>query len=135
MMYFECGDKDGSISIDDLKNYLFSTFEKLGLKKRVLAIPPDFTRFHSFAGKLTEISWSYYQDALTDILPALGTHSPMTSKQIQTMFGKTPTHLFRAHNWRCDLVTLGEVPSDYIKEVSEGKLNYSWPAQVNKLLV
>ncbi|MDP3682528.1 MAG: D-mannonate epimerase, partial [Ignavibacteria bacterium] len=48
--------------------------------------------------------------------------------------GNTPEHLFRVHNWREDLVTLGTVPSEFINEVSEGKLNYSWPAQVNKLL-
>src|SRR5664279_2853978 len=36
---------------------------------------------------------------------------------------------------RDSLYTLGEVPSEFMKEVSEGKLNYSWPAQVNKLLV
>jgi nickel-dependent lactate racemase len=135
MMYFEYSDKNRSISNDDLKHYLFSTFEKLGLKKKILAIPPDFTRFHSFAGKITEIAWSYYEGKLTDILPALGTHSPMTPRQIETMFGKTPMNLFRSHNWRNDLETLGVVPADFIKEVSEGKLNYSWPAQVNKLLV
>lgn len=135
MLYFEWGDKNGSISNDDLKNYIFSTFEKLGVKNRILTIPPDFTRFHSFAGKITELSWMYYKDSLKDILPALGTHSPMTSDQIQTMFGTTPEHLFRVHNWRSDLTTLGKVPSEYVKEVSEGKLNYSWPAQVNKMLV
>jgi nickel-dependent lactate racemase len=51
------------------------------------------------------------------------------------MFGNTPSGLFRVHNWRSDLLTLGTVPSEYIQEVSEGKLNYSWPAQVNKILV
>jgi nickel-dependent lactate racemase len=135
MLYFEWGNKNGSISQDTLKRYLFRVFGKLGSKKRVLAIPPDFTRFHSSAGPITELSWEYYNDALTDILPALGTHSPMTSHQIRRMFGETPEKLFRVHNWRRDLVTLGEVPSEFIEKVSEGKLNYSWPAQVNKLLV
>jgi nickel-dependent lactate racemase len=135
MLYFERGNKSGSISNDDLKQYIFSTFEKLGIKNRVLAIPPDITRFHSFAGKITELSWMYYQDAMKDILPALGTHSSMNSQQIRTMFGRTPEHLFRVHNWRNDLVTLGEVPPDFVREVSEGKLNYAWPAQVNKMLV
>ncbi len=135
MLYFECGDKNGSISNDNLKKYLFKTFEKLGLKNKVLAIPPDFTRYHSYAGKITELSWMYYTDALKDILPALGTHSPMTSSQIKTMFGSTPESLFRVHKWRSDLFTLGEVPSGFIREVSEGKLDFSWPAQVNKMLV
>ncbi len=135
MLYFEWGNKDGAISNENLKKFLYSTLDDLGIKRKVLAIPPDFTRYHSFAGKITELSWTYYSDALKDILPALGTHSPMTSDQIRTMFGKTPADLFRSHNWRSDLYTLGEVPSEYIHEVSEGKLNYSWPAQVNKILV
>jgi len=68
------------------------------------------------------------------VLPALGTHKAMTDHEIATMFGKTPRHLFRVHDWRNDIVTLGEVPGEFMLEVSEGKLDYPWPAQVNKLL-
>ena len=135
MIYFEKGSPEGFITLDELQHSLTSTFEKLGFKKKVLAIPPDYTRFHSFAGKITELAWEHFGKKLTDILPALGTHSPMTSEQIQSMFGDVPENLFRIHNWRNDLATLGEVPSNYIKEVSEDKLDYSWPAQVNKLLI
>jgi nickel-dependent lactate racemase len=135
MLYFEWSDKDGALSQADLKKFLYKAFDHLGKKKKVLAIPPDFTRFHSFAGKITEHAWEYYAESMQDILPALGTHSPMTETQIRSMFGNTPSDLFRVHNWRSDLLTLGTVPSEYIQEVSEGKLNYSWPAQVNKMLV
>ena len=51
------------------------------------------------------------------------------------MYGKTPRSLFRVHNWRSDLTTLGMVPSDFVKKVSEKRVDYEWPAQVNKLLV
>ena len=101
----------------------------------MLAIPPDFTRFHSHAGILTRLAWEYYRERLTDILPALGTHSPMRENDIRTMFGETPLNLFRIHDWRNDVVTLGEVPAEFIQQQSEGKLDYSWKAQVNKLLV
>jgi nickel-dependent lactate racemase len=50
------------------------------------------------------------------------------------MFGKMPHELFHIHNWRTDAETLGEVPATFIHEQSEGKLNYSWPAQVNRLI-
>jgi nickel-dependent lactate racemase len=135
MLYFEWIDKDGALSQADLKKFLYKAFDHLGKKKKVLAIPPDFTRFHSFAGKITKHAWEYYAESMQDILPALGTHSPMTETQIRSMFGNTPSDLFRVHNWRSDLLTLGTVPSEYIQKVSEGKLNYSWPAQVNKMLV
>jgi len=134
MILFAKGSEHTSFSNDEIKEALFSALDKLGKRKKVLAIPPDFTRFHSQAGILTELTWQYYQDDLIDILPALGTHSAMTSPEIKKMYGNTPEHLFRVHNWREDLVTLGTVPSEFILDVSEGKLNYSWPAQVNKLL-
>jgi nickel-dependent lactate racemase len=59
----------------------------------------------------------------------------MTGGEIHTMFGATPPGLFRTHDWRTDLATLGEVPAEFIREQSEGKLDFSWPAQVNKWLV
>ena len=134
MIYFKRGSINDSISLHELKEALFTTFEKLGGNK-VLAIPPDFTRVHSYAGPVTEFAWEYYGEKLTDILPALGTHSPMTSRQIKHMFGNISENLFRIHDWRNDVITLGEVPSDYVHEISEGRVNYSWPAQVNKLLI
>ena len=118
----------------DLRANLFTALETLGERKKVLAVPPDFTRFHSQAGVLTELAWEFYGDKLVDVLPALGTHTAMTDEQIATMFGKTPRGLFRVHDWRNDIVTLGEVPGEFIREVSEGKVDYPWPAQVNKLL-
>lgn len=135
MIYYEKGSTETSFSADDLKKGLFEAFEKLGSKQKVLAIPPDYTRLPSRSGELTEMAWEYFGEKLTDILPALGTHTPMTDSQIHHMFGKTPRNLFRDHDWRNDVVTLGTVPGEFVKEVSDGAVDYSWPAQVNKLLV
>ncbi len=136
MMYFESdGLPSTKLSAEDLKEGLFQALNKLGEKKKVLAIPPDYTRLPSRAGELTEFAWEYYGDKLTDILPALGTHSPMTDHQIEHMFGKTPRNLFRDHDWRNDVVTVGEVPAEFVKDVSEGACDFTWPAQVNKLLL
>jgi nickel-dependent lactate racemase len=133
-LYFSAGSPTTEMSADDLRNALFSALDAIGNKKKVLAVPPDFTRFHSQAGVLTELAWSYYGDRLTDVLPALGTHKSMTDPEIATMYGKTPRSLFRVHDWRNDVVTLGEVPGSFLYDVSEGKVDYAWPAQVNKLL-
>ncbi|MDC7221681.1 MAG: lactate racemase domain-containing protein [Spirochaetales bacterium] len=134
MIYYAQGSPAHDFSSQDLREALYSALEKLGNRHKVLAIPPDFTRFHSRTGELTEMAWQFYGDTMTDILPALGTHAPMSPEQIRTMYGETPLSLFREHHWKEDLVTLGEVPASFIKEVSEGKLNFSWPAQVNRLL-
>lgn len=122
------------MSLAELRAGLFESLDQLGARGRVLAVPPDFTRMHSQAGVLTELAWEFYRDRLVDVLPALGTHRAMTDGEIAAMFGSTPRTLFRVHNWRNDIATLGEVPGEFIHEVSEGRLDEPWPAQVNKLL-
>ncbi len=122
------------LSAEEIRAGLYSALEQLGERARVLAVPPDFTRMHSQSGMLTELVYQYYGDKLVDVLPALGTHKPMSDREIEVMFRSTPRDLFRVHDWRNDIVTLGEVPGAFMHEVSEGKLDYTWPAQVNKLL-
>ncbi|MBN2213251.1 MAG: DUF2088 domain-containing protein [Bacteroidales bacterium] len=134
MLLYSRGSENDVLGHEDLKNGLFEALRKLGQKTKVLALPPDFTRFHSHAGELTRYAWEYYGEKLTDILPAIGTHFPMTSQEISEMFGEIPQSLFREHNWRSDLVKLGEVPGEYLYEVSAGKVDYPWPAQVNSLI-
>src|SRR6266851_5622274 len=133
-LFFAAGSPTTEMSADEVKANLFSALDKLGARKKVLAVPPDFTRMHSQSGLLTELAWQYYGDKLVDVLPALGTHKAMTDNEIATMYGATPRSLFRVHDWRNDVVTLGEVPGEFLYEVSEGKVDYTWPAQVNKLL-
>jgi nickel-dependent lactate racemase len=135
MLYYSRGSENDNLSADDLKQGLCAALEKLGPRKKVLVLPPDITRFYSRSGELTRFAWQYYGGRLTDILPALGTHYPMTEPEIKRMFGDIPLSLFRKHEWREGLVTLGTVPSEFMKEVSEGKLDYTWPAQVDRLLV
>ncbi len=133
-LFFGMGSSTTEMTSQEVKAGLFAALGQLGERRRVLAVPPDFTRFHSKAGELTELAWEYFGDRLVDVLPALGTHKAMTDAEIGTMFGATPRSLFRVHDWRNDIVTLGEVPGEFMREVSEGKLEYPWPAQVNKLL-
>jgi len=128
----------GSVQADlfpQLKDLLAESLAKLGKRNRVLAVPPDQSRLHSRAGELTRYAWEYYDDRLQAVLPALGTHAGMQPEQIARMFGSMPQQLFHVHNWRTDVETLGEVPGEFIHEQSEGKLNYAWPAQVNRLIV
>jgi len=135
MLLYSTGSVSSELSSEDLKQGLKKALEHLGDRRKVLAIPPDYTRLHSQAGVLTCGVHEYYDENLTDILPALGTHFPMTLEEIQSMFPGVPQELFRVHDWRKDVKTLGEVPSDFVSEVSEGAVDYTWPAQVNRLLV
>ena len=135
MLYFARGSASDIISPAEVRSALYGVFDNLGPRKRVLAIPPDFTRFNSYAGPLTAMADDYYGEALTDIMPALGTHSPMTPSQIEEMFPGVSPEKFRVHDWRDDVVTVGTVPGSYVHEVSGGRLDYSLDAQVNKLLL
>ena len=135
MLYFARGSRTDDIGADEVRAILREVFDGMGPKRRVVAIPPDFTRLNSYAGPITEMAYDYFGDALTDVMPALGTHSAMTPEQIRTMFGHIPADRFRVHDWRHDVVTVGEVPASYVREVSEGRVEYTWPAQVNKLLL
>lgn len=105
--------------------------------KKVLLIPPDFTRFHSGAGKITAHLYDVLKDACrVDILPALGTHVAMTPEELRAMFGPgIPQDRFLVHNWRTDVVKLGEVPADFVREVSEGLVTDAIPVEVNRLLL
>lgn len=134
MIYFQKGSEKSILSSEDLKEGLFTALEKLGRRQKVLAVPPDYTRFHSRAGELTTYVYQYYGKQLTYILPALGTHSPMTPEQINHMFPGVPPNLFRVHDWRNDVVTTGMVPGSFISEITNGQIDYDWPAQVNKII-
>jgi nickel-dependent lactate racemase len=133
-LYCATGSIDTDLSGPQLKELLAESLAKLGERNRVLAVPPDQSRAHSRAGELTSYAWEYYGDRLKAVLPALGTHTAMRPQQIARIFGDVPLDLFRVHNWRTDVETLGEVPAEFIREQSEGKLGYAWPAQVNRLI-
>ncbi|MHC4398461.1 MAG: nickel-dependent putative hexonate epimerase [Planctomycetota bacterium] len=132
--FFAEGSPSADLSGADLKTALVGALEKLGPKSKVLALPPDFTRLNSMAGPLTCMVYEHFGDRLVDVLPALGTHVPMTPGQLDRMFPTVPKTLFREHDWRNDVITVGEVPGEFVAEVTEGISKKSWPAQVNRLV-
>jgi nickel-dependent lactate racemase len=134
MIYFKSGSENTVLDSEDLESGIISALEKLGARKKVLVVPPDCTRFHSRAGELTSYIYRYYKDSLKDILPALGTHSPMTDAQLDKMYKGVPKSLFRVHDWRKDVVTTGTIPGEFVSDITAGALNYSWPAQINRLV-
>ena len=102
--------------------------------KRVLILPPDFTRFHSGAGFLTQ----YYYRTLTergaevDVMPALGTHAPVTGEQWARMFGDIPYEKMIVHDWRRDVVRLGKIPAAYLEEVTGGLWHEPVDVEINR---
>jgi nickel-dependent lactate racemase len=135
MIYYQTGSENTVIGRNDLEYGVYAALVKLGPRKKVLVVPPDFTRFHSRSGDITTLIYNYYKENLKDILPALGTHAPMTENEISEMYKGVPKDLFRVHDWRNDVVTAGTVPGEFVSGITEGKLNYSWPAQLNRLVM
>ena len=124
------------LSLEEIRGALLQSLEGRTLKN-VLIIPPDFTRFHSNAGYITNV----YYHTLTemgcevDILPALGTHVPVTEEEAAAMFGDVPFEKFIPHNWRTDVMKLGEVPAEYLEKITEGLWHDSVSVEINRLVM
>ena len=168
------GSENTAIDNNQLKNEITKFLNTLGPKEDVLILPPDYTRLHSQAGIITQMIAEYYQFIPTtstttitttphdppkrfEIMPALGTHAPMTNEQIRNMFGQhlsekheaaaaaaaaatstssttTSKSPFLVHDWRNDVVTIGHVPNTMVQEATRGLVNEPWPAQLNELV-
>jgi nickel-dependent lactate racemase len=124
-----------ALTDEQLCTALSEAFAAIGRRRRVVVVPPDITRHHSFAGRITELAWEHFRDQVVDILPALGTHAPMTEDELSLMFGRVPHSLFREHRWRGDVETLGRIPRNRVRDLSDGRVDYDWPAQMNRLLL
>ena len=136
-IYAAKGGPEVTISDDELRKMISDALEAIDIKaKKVLLIPPDFTRFNSYAGPITAMAYEMLADSChIDIIPALGTHVGMTEDEIRTMFGPNiPLECFKVHDWRNDVVSKGVVSGDLIKEWSDGRVDYDVNIEVNKIL-
>lgn len=104
--------------------------------KKVLILPPDYTRMYSGAGHITALYYEMLKETcIIDIMPALGTHVPITEDECRIFFeGKIPYDKIIKHNWRTDVVKIGEVPESFVSEVSEGLVNDKIDVEINKRL-
>jgi nickel-dependent lactate racemase len=115
---------------------LIDQLRKRGPLQRVLILPPDMTRLHSWAGFLTcELYEQLHRDTEIAILPALGTHLPMSADELAHMFPGIPTAVFHPHDWRNGVRQIGDVPAAFVHEVSEGKLDFSIKVELDCLLL
>lgn len=124
---------ESGLAQDEIKDALAASIRGRKLNN-VLIIPPDFTRFHSNAGFITNTYYRILAEAgvNVDILPALGTHEPVSKEQADTMFGDIPYEKFLIHDWRNDVIKLGEVPADYLEEITEGLWHDPVSVEINR---
>lgn len=104
--------------------------------KRVLLLPPDITRAHSGAGKLTEMLYNQFQgEAEVHVIPTLGQHVPHTPEENRWMFGRIPNDRIHAHDWRDGVVHVGEVPADFVEARTGGAADWAFPLWLNRSLI
>jgi nickel-dependent lactate racemase len=107
--------------------------------KRVLLLPPDLTRAHSGAGKVTE--WIYNEilrrepDAHVRVIPTLGQHVPHTEAENKWMFGSIPNEIILKHDWRGGVSHVGTIPASLVSETTGGVADWPIPVDLNSTLI
>ena len=136
MEIYKIAETEEGLSREEIRRALLQSLEGRSVK-RALIVPPDFTRFHSGAGFITNVYYHALTErgAAVDILPALGTHVPVSEKQKEIMFGDIPAARFFVHDWRHDVVRLGEVPAEYVGEITEGLWQHPVSVEVNRRIM
>ena len=104
--------------------------------QRVLLLPPDITRMHSGAGRLTELLYHQFEgEAEVHVIPTLGQHVPHTPEQNREMFGSIPDERIHAHHWIKTCVEVGEIPADFVNEITQGAADWAMPLVLNRTLI
>jgi len=136
MELFIRAQREEGLTHEEIRAALLKSLEGRNIKK-ALIIPPDFTRFHSNAGFITNVYYHALVEmgAEVDILPALGTHVPVTEDEAKLMFGDVPYEKFIPHNWRTDVMKIGEVPAEYLEEITKGLWKDSVSVEINRLVM
>jgi len=130
------GGLEREISSRETENYLKRVEAALPANaKKILLIPPDFSRFHSGAGEIcSQLYKLLAQRAAVELLPALGTHRPMTAAEITQMFPGVPHDRIRVHDWQKGLCPMGAIPGERLKELSGGKVDYPINIEIDQLI-
>src|SRR5215475_4352469 len=103
---------------------------------RVRLLPPDITRMHSGAGKLTEILYNLLAgEAEVHVIPTLGQHVPHTAAENRQMFGSIPNERIHAHDWRGGCVNVGQISGRMVDETTDGAANWPLPIVINRMLM
>ena len=124
---------DNGLTKEEITAFLSDFLSERALS-RVLIIPPDYSRLHSLGGMITNICYHLLkkQGCHADILVATGTHERISPAQAEEMFGDIPYEELLFHDFRRDVIKLGEVPADYVASLSEGLFMESIDVEVNR---
>ena len=125
------------LGADDVRQAVLETLGGLPrVPRKVLLVPPDHTRMHSMAGPVAEaFRRELPSDCVIDVLPALGTHVAMTRGEWDEMYPGFDHSRMLVHHWRDEVIQIGEIPADFVREISGGLMDSPVPVDVNRHLL
>lgn len=130
---YQTATKSEGLSINDISIAVDKLLNQYTDLKKILIIPPDYTRCFSKAGEITQIIYEKLKDvAQIDIMPAVGTHAMLSDEERMKMFGDIPKSLFIHHKWQTDTVNIGTVPSEFVAKISNNLFTDPIDVEVNK---
>lgn len=106
--------------------------------RRILLVPPDASRRWSRAGEITGHLYGHLSAAGcgVSVLPALGTHRPMTPVEVESLFcGRVPVERILRHDWRAGLARVGEVAGSEMAALSSGVMSEALRVDVDEALL
>src|SRR6201986_3364436 len=103
--------------------------------RRVLLLPPDLTRAHSGAGRITELLYEGLAGCEVAVIPTLGQHQPHTEEENRWMFGAIPNRIIYPHDWREGCTRVGTIPAAMVAETTGGAADWEIPLDLNTKLV
>lgn len=139
MKEFFLTEEEKGVSREQLSQQLDLLLAERPEARKILIIPPDYTRCYSYAGIITQMLYEKLEKrdgVQIDVMPALGTHMPMNEEELEAFFGHVvPRENILIHHWQTDTVKLGSVPAETCSAISEGKFPEAIDVEVNHLLV
>ena len=136
MIFFSEGAADLTIDGNHVSEMIDTMLKKLGNLNRVLILPPDFTRYHSYAGEITCMLYQKLKgSSYIEIMPTLGTHLPMSAAELNMMYQGIPHAVFKRHDWKNDVVNIGTISSEIVSELTDGLVDLPVHCEINKTLV
>ncbi len=108
-----------------------------GSVKKLLIVPPDYTRSYSRSGIITKLLYDKLHSTVDiKIMPAVGTHMAMSDKEIDTMYcPNIPKSLFLVHNFRENNVKLGTIAKEEVSKMCDGLFEEDIDVEVDRELV
>ena len=130
MIFFSEGAADLTIDSNRISELIDNMLEKLGNLNRVLILPPDFTRYHSYAGEITCMLYQKLKrSSYIEIMPTLGTHLPMSDDELDMMYTGIPHEVFKRHDWKNDIVRIGTISLKLSESLQTGWLIFLFIAR------